>query len=542
MILLTSGAFLDSEFADELGILPPSFLPLGNKRLYEFQIPFLKKLKKKNERIYLSIPKSYELDEYDEKKLFSENIILIRTKENLTLGKSIYISWNKAKEKNENLVILHGDTYFKNLKKIDENTISVHSNLGFYKRALLTKESNNMMVLRTGWANYGDYVLSGIFNIQNTKYFFNLLTKNKFNFIKSIKIYNQSQNFKILKRGDWLDFGHINNFFRSRTKITSQRAFNNLSIDNNIVTKYSKSNIKKIKSEAFWYDSLPNELKIYTPSFLGSSNEILKPVNQKIFNYKIEYLQMLPLSELFVFCKVDFGTWREIIDRIKLLLINFSSFKNKKLSKNDLTNINNIYLIKTIKRLNEFESQSGFDINKKISLKDGIQKISLKDMAIDVSRFINKTSKKDISVIHGDLCFSNLFFDRRSGVIKCIDPRGLLENGESSIYGDIRYDLAKLYHSVIGLYDFLISNRYSLNIKDNNFDFKIYSNPNYHSIVTKFFINSLLKSFDYDEKEILSITILLFLSMTPLHSDKPNLQKAFIANSLRLYEKLYTES
>ena len=83
----------------------------------------------------------------------------------------------------------------------------------------------------------------------------------------------------------------------------------------------------------------------------------------------------------------------EIIDRIKLLLINFSSFKNKKLSKNDLTNINNIYLIKTIKRLNEFESQSGFDINKKISLKDGIQKISLKDMAIDVSRFINKTSK-----------------------------------------------------------------------------------------------------------------------------------------------------
>lgn len=540
MILLTSGAFLDSEFADELGILPPSFLPLGNKRLYEFQIPFLKKLRKKNEKIYLSIPKTYELDTYDKKKLLSENIILIRTKENLSLGKSIYLSWKIAKKKNESLIILHGDTYFKNLKKIDKNSISVHSNLGFYKRALLSKESNYYKVLNTGWANYGDYVLSGIFNIQNTENFFNLLIKNKFNFIESIKIYNQLYNFKILKRGEWLDFGHINNFFRSRTKITSERSFNNLSINNNIVTKYSRSNLEKIKSEAFWFESLPNELKIYTPAFLGTNNDILKSKNQRVFNYKIEYLHMLPLSELFVFCKVDFGTWREIFNRIKLLFLDFNAFKNRKLSKIDISNIDKIYLNKTIKRLNQFESQVGFDINKKISLKDGSQEISLKGMAIDVSRFIKKTSKKDISVIHGDLCFSNLFFDRRSGIIKCIDPRGLLENGESSIYGDIRYDIAKLYHSVIGLYDFLVSNRYHLKIKDNKYDFKIYNDPNYHIPISKFFTENLFKVFDYDEKEILSITILLFLSMIPLHSDKINLQKAFIANSLRLYEKLST--
>jgi hypothetical protein len=48
----------------------------------------------------------------------------------------------------------------------------------------------------------------------------------------------------------------------------------------------------------------------------------------------------------------------------------------------------------------------------------------------------------------------------------------------------------------------------------------------------------VLEPSGYEEKEILAITIQLFLSMLPLHSDRPERQKAFIANAIRLNKKL----
>ena len=64
--------------------------------------------------------------------------------------------------------------------------------------------------------------------------------------------------------------------------------------------------------------------------------------------------------------------------------------------------------------------------------------------------------------MHGDFCFSNILYDFKSQSIKVIDPRGLSGDGkEQSIYGDLRYDVAKLAHSVIGKYDFIIAGRFS---------------------------------------------------------------------------------
>ena len=37
------------------------------------------------------------------------------------------------------------------------------------------------------------------------------------------------------------------------------------------------------------------------------------------------------------------------------------------------------------------------------------------------------------------------------------------------------------------------------------------------------------------DREILGITIHLFLSMLPLHSDRPDRQQGFVANALRLF-------
>lgn len=52
--------------------------------------------------------------------------------------------------------------------------------------------------------------------------------------------------------------------------------------------------------------------------------------------------------------------------------------------------------------------------------------------------------------IHGDCTFSNLML-REDGTPVLIDPRGYF--GFTELYGDVRYDWAKLYYSIVGNYD-----------------------------------------------------------------------------------------
>ena len=52
--------------------------------------------------------------------------------------------------------------------------------------------------------------------------------------------------------------------------------------------------------------------------------------------------------------------------------------------------------------------------------------------------------------IHGDCTFSNLMV-RENGLPVLIDPRGYF--GYTEVYGDVRYDWAKMYYSIAGNYD-----------------------------------------------------------------------------------------
>ena len=69
----------------------------------------------------------------------------------------------------------------------------------------------------------------------------------------------------------------------------------------------------------------------------------------------------------------------------------------------------------------------------------------------DLERAVASLSREGPgSIMHGDFCLSNILYDLRSRICKLLDPRGSF--GASGIYGDPRYDVAKLYHSVYGLY------------------------------------------------------------------------------------------
>ena len=69
----------------------------------------------------------------------------------------------------------------------------------------------------------------------------------------------------------------------------------------------------------------------------------------------------------------------------------------------------------------------------------------------------------EYNVIHGDPSFSNSLIDK-DNQIWLIDPRGSF--GNTKIYGDRRYDWAKLYYSAVGNYDSMNSKKFSVKISD----------------------------------------------------------------------------
>jgi len=75
--------------------------------------------------------------------------------------------------------------------------------------------------------------------------------------------------------------------------------------------------------------------------------------------------------------------------------------------------------------------------------------------------------------IHGDCTFSNMMLRRDKSPV-LIDPRGYF--GYTELYGDPRYDWAKLYYSIVGNYDRFNRREFELEIGENEVCLTVQSN------------------------------------------------------------------
>jgi hypothetical protein len=191
---------------------------------------------------------------------------------------------------------------------------------------------------------------------------------------------------------------------------------------------------------------------------------------------------------------------------------------------------------KTYSRLESFSELTRFDLDRENCL-NGVALPSVGAIAdVCADRVCSDLSSP--ALIHGDLCFSNILFDSRAKSIKLIDPRGINASGKFMLYGDQRYDLAKLLHSSFGYYDFVIAGAYTLDvIGDHNFKFNIHVDSR-TAISSKAFSDVLFHK--VGQEVSLHMVVLLFLAMLPLHQDRPDRQKAMLANALRIFAAIDT--
>ncbi len=139
------------------------------------------------------------------------------------------------------------------------------------------------------------------------------------------------------------------------------------------------------------------------------------------------------------------------------------------------------------------------------------------------------------TVIHGDLCCSNILYDPRTSLIKFIDPRG--EFFEEGCYGDPRYDLAKLLHSFHGGYDFILHEMYQLTqLGDGRYELVLLRSDGAREAETLLF--QLLQEMGGGElRDLLALEAHLFLTMLPLHCDDPKRQTALYLRGLMLLQE-----
>lgn len=520
VFLIASAAYVDPELVAEFGKLPPAFLPLGSRRLFVHQygaIAF------HATRVVMSLPEGFVPDAPDKAKLTEFGIDTIALPEGLTLGESVVRSINMIGCEHEGLSILHGDSLLTGLDYGAQDAVSVIADPpAGYSWGWTSQIGGTLSIRQGASAPYGGNVaLNGFFAFSDARALLESIDRQDGDFVAGVADYATHTPLQTLVSEHWFDFGHSSTYHRSRRELTTEREFNNLKSVGRSIIKTSRNQIK-IDAEASWFEQLPPPLRVYTPGYLGRS------AMSSGISYSLEYMYLPSLTDLSVFGRLGAASWDRIFQTCDEILTAMLRYKSQAVQDAD-----GLYLEKTLQRLDVFARSRGLDLCKPCRF-GGRPLPSLVTIAETVAAEIPPVVSQ--SLVHGDFCFSNLLYDLRSNGVRMIDPRGLDASGHVSIYGDPRYDIAKLYHSAVGLYDHIVADNYVLT-RASGLDFNLQlpeTDP--VTLIRDAFLRHSFGGMPLEQARSLPIAILLFLSMPPLHAESAKRQDALLANGLRLFD------
>ncbi len=520
VLLIASAAYAEPELVAEFGRLPPAFLPLANQRLFAHQLAALGAVPA---RRLLSIPEDFEPDAADLAALEAAGVELVRVPAGLRLGESIVYVLNVTASAAGALMLLHGDTLLQDYDFAAPDTLSTAAAArpGYewgYVRADAGRLAFSAAPPEQG---VPPPALSGFFHLAETSLFIQAVTRARGQFLGGLAAYSEARALALATAGRWFDFGHAGTYHLSRQALTTERAFNSLTPARRSLVK-SGTPALKIAAEADWFETLPAPLRLYTPAYLGRRGD-----SRRGEAYEIEYLHHPTLADLFVFGRLPRAAWETIFAAADEFL-SACAARPMEGSKAPL------YAGKTLTRLAQFAAETGTPLDAPCRL-NGAPLPSLTAIAHAAIAAIPPAPPFGLTLLHGDFCFSNILYDVRSSRIRVIDPRGLDAAQNISAAGDLRYDIGKLHHSAIGRYDSIIAGHYALaRTGPLSFALALPETPTTR-IVAASFAAQRFAGLSPAQAAAHPMSILLFLSMLPLHGDNPNRQAALLANALRLF-------
>jgi dTDP-glucose pyrophosphorylase len=329
---------------------------------------------------------------------------------------------------------------------------------------------------------------------------------------------------------EWYDFGHIDNLVQARRRLLQPRYFNTLTVNPilNTITKVSE-NSDKLQNELDWYLGIPDELKVLTPRILSYKKE-----NGRLQIVQ-EYYGYPSLAELYVYGDLHPDTWNSILRHVIRVHQEFCRHRGML----EPAAISSMYARKIWDRLELLQQQDaawGALLSRPSIRFNGqtLRNVAVLRAEID-ARAQRLVETASITVVHGDFCFSNALFDVNHQIIRLIDPRGSF--GVKGVYGDSRYDVAKVRHSVAGLYDYIIADLFHLEEVDGGFFASVHAGETTALVAHAF--DCMVEEAGYDLDEIRFIEALLFLSMLPLHQDAPRRQRMMYLTGLSRLNEVF---
>jgi hypothetical protein len=330
----------------------------------------------------------------------------------------------------------------------------------------------------------------------------------------------------------WCDFGHLDTYYATqRTYFLNQRFFNTMQVDTGRgVVRKTSSETGKLANEIRWYLDLPKSLQHLVP---------------RIFEYhldggatfaEMEFYGYPALNDVYLHGQWNAGVWWQALRAISGALDEMQAHVSPAGRAERRHAMREMYEEKTRRRLAACAEQPGLEVFRRPHLRiNGVERAGIEAcLAVlpSVTERLELYDDTGFTILHGDLCLSNILFDRRNGFVRFIDPRGSF--GRFRLHGDPRYDLAKLSHSLEGDYDFLSGGMFDLEVEGDSVRLEPHLSGG-HRMVKEMFHQWLAARAGIRYRQVKLIESLLFLSMTPLHADRPRSQAAFLARGLELF-------
>ncbi|PLW79485.1 hypothetical protein C0585_07585 [Candidatus Woesearchaeota archaeon] len=514
-------------------------IPLNGKPTINYILEELEN-KEIDQVIIILDKKDLRTRKYLEFMNFNIKITLLDIENSLSLLESIKLACSEIKDDNHSILINLGDTiYFGEHNKKIDYLITSKENLYNSKNWCYVENKNETQLFHDKPDEYiGGEVITGIYYFKEGSYFQELIENSNEDesFASIISKYSSKYLFELIdENSKWLDTGNLNHYQDSKIFFLRKRHFNSFNYDpfKGIITKKSKNN-SKILWEINWYNNIPKEVRIFSPRLIDYT------ISDDSSEYSIEFYGYPSLTELYIYGKLSNEYWKIIMKKI----IRYLSFvKNNFSTSMDKESMKKMYINKTLERIEKIDfipnikDVKTYMINGKKYTNpfNSLNEKKLNELMESLSKDENFT------ILHGDLCFNNILFDINTGIFKTIDPRGNF--GKTSIYGDIKYDIAKLRHSINGMYDYITTDLFKIEkelITESEYviNYSFFNSKKYDGL-KKWFDKQISK--EYDLNLIKIVEGLLFITMIPLHSDNTNRQKIMLAKGIELCSEYFNK-
>ena len=533
-LLIPSALLVPSDMRNKFGELPTALFPLGNKTMIE---RLYDKYKDIVDVIYIVVKRKQLLinDYINSKKL---PIRIIELDELRDLGYTIQYGMEFILGQEPLIDYIYVNFadffYYASGMSTDEWTYFKDNN------GIITDILDKCPLSENHQISNFSGIFVGLFGFTNPHYFLELLKQysnvhsDMDTFYQAIFTYSQEYPFTILHSQNWFDVGHSDNYSKATTSVAA-RSFNSIEIDEQRgILKKRSENKEKLVNEIRWYLRIPNKLQYLLPRVYDYSLDLTDPY------VSMEYYGYHTLHESLVFGDLPLVKWQAIFQKLLFAINDMGKFTVTGERIQFEAALRDIYLQKTFDRLDMMRNEPDFHsfFENTITI-NGKEYRSLNEYLKILPQLIEKlvvyTFTGQFNIIHGDLCFANILIEDTYDFIRVIDPRGKF--GTFDIYGDARYELAKLMHTLEGKYDFIIEDMFDIDVIGNTIEYHVHKQIDN---ITNVFLDVFRESID-NIQAVRLIEATLFLSMIPLHSDYKQRQFAMLATGVMLLEQVIRE-